>query len=231
MVNCPACGEPLKSKSKYCVECGTQVESLIKKEGAKDKLRNVSNQLKDKIVDKYNNRNKLNQEQIQAGKIDALKSNFQKFKTAQKFVDREFYTDKVKDVLLSKLEGFNVLPPIEKLRNQLELLHEKYPNDKVRKVNLALENLIELLRENSKLGEIEYNEWLENLDKRLEENICVVCFQGLTESDIGDIVICPHCQAGGHADHLLRWVNDKHTCPLCRSTLNSNELQKLVIST
>lgn len=78
---------------------------------------------------------------------------------------------------------------------------------------------------NPELSE-EFQEWLDALPSRLEAEKCIVCFASWKDS-LEDIVVCPHCQNGGHILHLKNWLNTKPECPLCRQRLTPRELIKV----
>ncbi len=35
-----------------------------------------------------------------------------------------------------------------------------------------------------------------------------------------EVTGCPICEAKAHKDHLTDWVRMKHTCPVCKKSLN-----------
>jgi hypothetical protein len=47
---------------------------------------------------------------------------------------------------------------------------------------------------------------------------CIVCGNDLEIFD--DIAGCPICQAKAHREHLVDWINMKHSCPTCKKSLN-----------
>ena len=69
----------------------------------------------------------------------------------------------------------------------------------------------------------EFAVWIEELQSRLDQEKCIVCFQALT-SEHSKIVICKHCRSGGHYDHLNQWVATNKYCPLCRQQLLAKDL-------
>lgn len=69
----------------------------------------------------------------------------------------------------------------------------------------------------------EFNQWLSDLQSRLDDERCIVCFQRWTNS-IDPVVICKHCRSGGHQNHLFGWVEEKKMCPLCRQNLSKRDL-------
>lgn len=74
----------------------------------------------------------------------------------------------------------------------------------------------------------EYENWINDLPKRLDEHNCVVCFAKWDAENKDDIVVCPRCQSGGHRDHLKNWIKSQHYCPLCRSEVSFSEYIKIV---
>ncbi|TFG08728.1 MAG: hypothetical protein EU539_01385 [Promethearchaeota archaeon] len=49
---------------------------------------------------------------------------------------------------------------------------------------------------------------------------CVVCGKDIEIFD--DVAGCPICQAKAHRQHLLEWINEHHSCPVCKKSLNVN---------
>ncbi|MFX1345359.1 MAG: hypothetical protein ACFFBC_10000 [Promethearchaeota archaeon] len=47
---------------------------------------------------------------------------------------------------------------------------------------------------------------------------CSVCGKNIEIFD--EVTGCPICEAKAHKDHLTDWVRMKHTCPVCKKTLN-----------
>ncbi len=47
---------------------------------------------------------------------------------------------------------------------------------------------------------------------------CSVCGKSIEIFD--EVTGCPICEAKAHKDHLTDWVRMKHTCPVCKKTLN-----------
>jgi hypothetical protein len=68
----------------------------------------------------------------------------------------------------------------------------------------------------------EFQEWLKDLPERIENERCIVCFGKWEKTD--ELVVCKHCQSGGHKDHLEKWILNQNSCPLCRQGLNKNDL-------
>ncbi len=152
----------------------------------------------------------------------------------------------------SKLTGmkkrleFNVQEKISQVKSSLDKRISKYllkldSNEEVRIGNMTIpENRRETVR-NALLGfqsrfgtedaEIsqEFNQWLEDLHSRLDDEKCIVCFQKWTSS-IDTVVICKHCRSGGHQSHLFGWVEDKKLCPLCRQNLLKRDLIPINLS-
>jgi hypothetical protein len=69
---------------------------------------------------------------------------------------------------------------------------------------------------------LEFQEWLKDLPERIENERCIVCFGGWGKTD--ELVVCKHCQSGGHKVHLEKWIINQNSCPLCRQRLNKNDL-------
>ncbi|MFX1389694.1 MAG: hypothetical protein ACFE9Z_06490 [Promethearchaeota archaeon] len=47
---------------------------------------------------------------------------------------------------------------------------------------------------------------------------CSVCGKNIEIFD--EVKGCPICEAKAHKDHLTDWVRMKHTCPVCKKSLN-----------
>lgn len=73
----------------------------------------------------------------------------------------------------------------------------------------------------------EYEIWASELQNRMEDQTCIVCFAKWKSED--EIVVCPNCNSGGHQTHLEGWIKDRQFCPLCRQTLRKTELVKIVM--
>ena len=90
----------------------------------------------------------------------------------------------------------------------------------------SLRNALLNFQNKIKQGDVdnsEFDEWLNDLELRLDEENCVICFQKLAGSS-ESIVVCKYCQSGGHYTHITSWVNQHQFCPLCREKLNSRDL-------
>ncbi|MFX1337093.1 MAG: hypothetical protein ACFFDK_00635 [Promethearchaeota archaeon] len=47
---------------------------------------------------------------------------------------------------------------------------------------------------------------------------CAVCGKEIEIFD--DVSGCPICQTKAHREHLLEWIKTKHSCPICKKSLN-----------
>jgi endogenous inhibitor of DNA gyrase (YacG/DUF329 family) len=47
---------------------------------------------------------------------------------------------------------------------------------------------------------------------------CAVCGKEIEIFD--DVAGCPICQTRAHREHLVEWINTKHSCPICKKSLN-----------
>ncbi|MCY3415028.1 MAG: hypothetical protein INQ03_25480 [Candidatus Heimdallarchaeota archaeon] len=76
----------------------------------------------------------------------------------------------------------------------------------------------------SPTGEVseEFQQWLDNLPEMLDEQNCIICFAKWKPDE--EIVVCKHCHSGGHKNHLINWINQNKTCPLCRQSITVNHL-------
>ncbi len=51
---------------------------------------------------------------------------------------------------------------------------------------------------------------------------CSVCGKGIKIFD--ELMACPLCNSKAHSEHLVEWVNMRHSCPICKKglTLDTN---------
>ena len=47
---------------------------------------------------------------------------------------------------------------------------------------------------------------------------CAVCGKGIEIFD--EVIGCPLCETKAHKDHMIDWVRMKHSCPVCKKSLN-----------
>ena len=58
------------------------------------------------------------------------------------------------------------------------------------------------------------------------KNLLVICAVCLLNIDHGEpILLCPHCNAPAHRDHLREWLKIKNYCPYCRQPITEEELK------
>jgi len=56
---------------------------------------------------------------------------------------------------------------------------------------------------------------------------CAVCGK---EIEIFDAVSgCPICQTKAHREHLIEWIKTKHSCPICKKSLNVSSTGVIII--
>jgi len=103
----------------------------------------------------------------------------------------------------------------------------RVPESRRAGVRNAMESFQNKFLEGNPLEEAEYNQWIADLPKRLENHNCIVCFSSWDQSDSGKIVVCPHCNSGGHEDHLSTWIKNKNYCPLCRERVSFSEFIRI----
>ncbi len=126
----------------------------------------------------------------------------------------------------------NITERIDKLLVQLETeetsprgFRSLSPNGKQRVIH-ALENARTTLGSSENEEEIaSVQEYLDTLPERLQEENCIVCMRPLKYST-ENIVLCPHCERGGHRSHLMTWLERSTICPLCRSSIDKNDLKE-----
>ena len=47
---------------------------------------------------------------------------------------------------------------------------------------------------------------------------CAVCGKGIEIFD--EVLGCPLCETKAHKEHMIDWVRMKHSCPVCKKSLN-----------
>ena len=57
---------------------------------------------------------------------------------------------------------------------------------------------------------------------------CAVCSRDIEIFD--DITGCPICQAKAHREHLVDWINMKHSCPICNKPLYVSSTGAIIIN-
>ena len=58
-------------------------------------------------------------------------------------------------------------------------------------------------------------------------NLLLTCAVCLLNIDHGEpIVLCPHCNAPAHRDHLREWLKIKNYCPYCKQEIKEEELKE-----
>ena len=56
---------------------------------------------------------------------------------------------------------------------------------------------------------------------------CAVCGKPIEIFD--EVAGCPICEAKGHRDHLVDWIKMKHSCPVCKKSLNVSPIGAIFI--
>ena len=56
---------------------------------------------------------------------------------------------------------------------------------------------------------------------------CAVCGKEIEIFD--DVSGCPICQAKAHREHLVEWIKTKHSCPICKKSLNVSSTGVIII--
>ena len=46
---------------------------------------------------------------------------------------------------------------------------------------------------------------------------CSVCGKGISIFD--EVLACPLCNSKAHSEHLVEWINMRHSCPICKKAL------------
>ncbi len=56
---------------------------------------------------------------------------------------------------------------------------------------------------------------------------CAVCGKEIEIFD--DVSGCPICQTKAHREHLVEWIKAKHSCPICKKSLNVSSTGVIII--
>jgi len=56
---------------------------------------------------------------------------------------------------------------------------------------------------------------------------CAVCGKEIEIFD--DVSGCPICQTKAHREHLVEWIKTKHSCPICKKSLNVSSTGVIII--
>jgi len=56
---------------------------------------------------------------------------------------------------------------------------------------------------------------------------CAVCGREIEIFD--DVSGCPICQTKAHREHLVEWIKTKHSCPICKKSLNVSSTGVIII--
>lgn len=149
--------------------------------------------------------------------LSGLKGKIGAFKQRMEYQAREKY-DIVKGKVDNKISEYLVEldTPEPKIRNR------KIPDSKRDSIRNALLSFQDKMGTVQTQPTAEFNVWLNDLPNMLDDQKCLVCF-GKWETD-DDIVVCVHCQSGGHRTHLENWVTSKNLCPLCRQNISKRDL-------
>lgn len=127
--------------------------------------------------------------------------------------------ENIKESLDRQISGY-----LNQIDNNEELVvgGVKVPENKKEGIKNALTNFQSKLGHET-LTDEEFSVWMQDLQARIDDEKCIVCFQKWRDTST-DVVVCKYCQSGGHKDHLSGWVKQNKFCPLCRHSLRENEL-------
>ncbi|NVM52302.1 MAG: hypothetical protein HWN66_01280 [Candidatus Helarchaeota archaeon] len=53
---------------------------------------------------------------------------------------------------------------------------------------------------------------------------CSVCLLNIDHGE--SVILCPHCNASAHRDHLREWLKIKNYCPYCKQKINEGDLKE-----
>lgn len=195
-MQCPNCKAEITNESaNFCIECGYALK------GTKGKVRGyskkISSFLKKSTEDVKNSVQEIG---------DTLKDKFEIYRTraSERLSTYIASIEKQKQVAI---KGYVLTDTQkEKMLTRLKLIQTKLKTEDFN-------------------NEEEYNEWIDQLDTRLENSRCIICFQEWNDND--EVVVCNGCYHGGHKDHFLSWVKNSHNCPLCRKELMPSDLIKV----
>lgn len=148
-----------------------------------------------------------------SGRIKGLTQKFvhQTNKTVEEYRHK---ADKKITELLSRMDA-----------NEAYIGSYKIPDSRKPVVRKALLRFQEQIGGGSPHDEMSYEKWISNLPSMLEGQKCVVCFSNFDKTD--DLLICPHCETGGHKEHIISWVEQSRQCPFCRQSLIISQLVQL----
>jgi hypothetical protein len=132
--------------------------------------------------------------------------------------------------ILEMISGGNIAGAIEMLGgkstdNIVELLKRK-KTEELEEINAKI-NIYRIRNDTERKKEWEdrrerVNNQILELDKKFSEtleNNCTICFENLKSP-----ILEPKCQNIFCGECLLTWLSSKNSCPLCRQTINSQDL-------
>ena len=184
---CHKCGTEIHRDFKFCNKCGEE------------------NPLYESAEEYYYDESELS-------RTPSYKERWESFKggVSEKYKD---FRQNMNERISNAREG--IANRIEKTLNQMEEDEGSLPGYRAlssggkSRVIEALENAKKKLQ----TSEIEMEEsdikalevYIETLPERLQEENCIVCMKSFKDST-ETIVVCPHCERGGHKSHMVFWL-------------------------
>ena len=81
-----------------------------------------------------------------------------------------------------------------------------------------------IVNEDVEMTNLDFSSYVTPID--INEGKCVICFDGLEEKEICKMVTCDHVF---HKECINQWLNVKQTCPCCRTGINKESEQIIII--
>jgi hypothetical protein len=136
--------------------------------------------------------------------------------TKQTLVEK---TNEYRLYLAKRLDNY-----IEELRSDKPyyIASQLIPTNRKQQIVIQLEKIRNKITREHFDSDEEYDEWISNLDERISNTKCIICFGEWDNND--EIVVCKYCIHGGHKSHFENWLSNSSICPLCRESLTKHDL-------
>ncbi len=198
---CPICNTLNQDNSKFCMQCGNRLENLM---GTITKKCPICGNL---------NKDKSNFCAECGYQLEGIRGVLTGWKK------RIEYQSKNKIEIIKQNTSNKIAKWLDIIDSgkDLQIGSITVPKSKRNSVRSALESFKAKLS-----SENEFQYWLANLSDLLEDSKCMICFK--TYSDGDEILMCKYCHSSAHKLHFQQWISQNNICPLCRHTLNENDL-------
>lgn len=72
----------------------------------------------------------------------------------------------------------------------------------------------------------EVEEWTQNISEAISGEKCIICLQpfNFEKNEKIDVLLCPECKYAGHPEHFKTWLNERSSCPMCRTDLEKEKI-------